>query len=396
MKIERDKEKPGTWKVDGTIAGKRIREDDFASRQAVEEFITELKERARRQRHGLTQNVLSVLLADLGKEYLKTIGSSRNDLRAKKIVQLFLSSFPPEKTVQELRAADLSVFINTLKRLSPDLKPDSINRYLACVKSMMREGPALFAPLEDWRPPKFPWQRVSKRGRERVISREEQRTLLNALRFPAPQKFKNRRQRASTIAARREAADALEIGINTAMRPGEVIGLRWTQIDFDAREVHLPETKTGEPGDIPLNRRVIEILKRRYEARATPWVFPNQAGDGPRDVISKIIRPVAKDLQLEYGRELANGFTTHSQRHTATTQMMRAGHDLATVKSVTRHSDTTMTLRYAHASHGSRRAAVEDLVDAESGEKRLESKPSSSKSGQEFRRQSKKANRFKG
>lgn len=184
------------------------------------------------------------------------------------------------------------------------------------------------------------------------------------------QKYQGRREKPATIAVRRDVADCFEIGFNTAMRPGEVRKMRWSQIDFAAAEISLKdtETKTGEPRVVPMNRRVLEILRRRagVENRSA-WVFPNKAGDGPRDEISKIIRPIAKKLGLDYGRELENGFTPHSQRHTATTEMLRQGVDLGTVKSITGHSATAMALRYAHASHASRRRAVETLSEAVEG-----------------------------
>ena len=106
-------------------------------------------------------------------------------------------------------------------------------------------------------------------------------------------------------------------------------------------------------------------MRRRYAAKSTAWVFPNQTGTGPRDEISKIIRPLAKRLGLEYGREIEHGFTPHSQRHTATTEMLRRGVDLATVKSITGHTDSAMALKYAHATHESRRRAVEELAGPE-------------------------------
>ena len=63
---------------------------------------------------------------------------------------------------------------------------------------------------------------------------------------------------------------------------------------------------------------------------------------------------------LEYGRELEKGSTLHSQRHTATTGMLRKDVDMRTVQT-TGHTDTTMAGRYAHASQASQRRPVESL-----------------------------------
>ncbi len=312
----------------------------------------------------------AVLIEQLVEAQIATLGDDRNDQRGEKILRLFLAGFPSGAAVQDVRSSDLREFVKRLRRDSPRLKADSINRYLAFVSAMFKEAPSFFRELEeqDWRPPRFPWQKVSRRGRERVVTLEEREQLLQGLRFPGRQKYQRRQEKPDTLVTRRDVADALEVGFNTAMRPGEVRGLTWGQVDFRSGEIQLVKTKTNEPRVIPMNRRVVEILSRRKTVRSCSWVFPNREGNGPRGEISRVVRPIAKRLGLEYGRDLADGFTPHSQRHTATTEMLRRGHDLGTVKSITGHSDTTMALRYAHASHASRRRAVEDLVDADPAE----------------------------
>ena len=66
----------------------------------------------------------------------------------------------------------------------------------------------------------------------------------------------------------------------TGCRRGEILGLRWDQVDLDLGIVKLlaGETKNGEGRAIPLTSEVIDILKlqrARCESnfRETPWVF---------------------------------------------------------------------------------------------------------------------------
>ena len=51
----------------------------------------------------------------------------------------------------------------------------------------------------------------------------------------------------------------------------------------------------------------------------------------------------------------------HDARHTATTRLRQAGLDLATIQSVTGHSDKTMVLYYSHATLASRERAAAAL-----------------------------------
>jgi integrase len=80
-----------------------------------------------------------------------------------------------------------------------------------------------------------------------------------------------------------------------------------------------------------------------------------------------MIRTVAKGLGLRYGREIEDGFTPHTARHTAATEMMRARVDPSAVQKVLGHSDQTMTLHYTHADREGMRAAVDSLLERKRG-----------------------------
>lgn len=357
------------WQVDVTIDGKRIREKDFPSKKAADEFVVELREQSRRRRYGLDKRVAAVLLSDLGESYLATLGKGRSQRQARQIIERFLKMFPAGTLAADVVSGDYHRFLARLRTSNKNLQPATANRYVTFVRAMFRDAPKFFREIdaEHWQPPKFKREKTRRRGSERVVSKDESDALLQALRFPPLMVWragKERRQRTGTIKARRDVADCFEIGLNTGMRPGEVRKLVWSQIDFTAAEIHLSDSKTGDPGDVPMNRRVAEILMRRKSASSSRFVFPNKKGTGPRPDIARVMRPVARELGLEYGRAFENGFTPHSQRHTAATNLLRRGHDMATVQSILRHSNTTMTLHYAHASHASRRRAVEDLGDS--------------------------------
>lgn len=44
------------------------------------------------------------------------------------------------------------------------------------------------------------------------------------------------------------------LALETAMRKGEILSLRWSDIDFDARHAHLDITKNGDERDVPLSK----------------------------------------------------------------------------------------------------------------------------------------------
>ena len=74
--------------------------------------------------------------------------------------------------------------------------------------------------------------------------------------------------------------DVFLFGVYTGMRRGEIMALRWEDVDLDKGLFRVEETKTGVPLELPVTRQLGEILaRRRQEGDAVPeelrgWVFP--------------------------------------------------------------------------------------------------------------------------
>ncbi len=301
-------------------------------------------------------------------------------------------TFFPDYLIEDVSTPDLRAYVIALKleyrkkaeernkklkeerKANPDKKPKpdypteiaatSINKQLATVSGMLKRIPEIFKDYADYRPPKFPWEKVSLRRRQRPLTEEEDTIMLAALRGPRRQG-----ERALAYQARLEVADLFEVNLNTGMRGGETVQLTWPQIDFVGGEIYLGQTKNGDDRFVPMNSRVHEILSRRYQSRTSKYVFPNWEGTQPRLNYAKTFRLAAERAGLPYGRRAINGFTMHSTRHTATTRMLRKGSDVRTVQEIVGHSDMTMTLVYSHATSESRKRAVESLVSGEGTQK---------------------------
>lgn len=77
------------------------------------------------------------------------------------------------------------------------------------------------------------------------------------------------------------ARDFMLIALFTGMRRNEIAGLRWENIDLEARAIHLPKTKNGDPLDLPLAGYLVDLLLDRKAAAArSPWVFPSASASG--------------------------------------------------------------------------------------------------------------------
>ncbi len=56
-------------------------------------------------------------------------------------------------------------------------------------------------------------------------------------------------------------APIIRFAIETGMRRGEIVAMRWEDIDFDAQTLHIPVTKTGVARDIPLSDAAVAIIR---------------------------------------------------------------------------------------------------------------------------------------
>jgi integrase len=108
---------------------------------------------------------------------------------------------------------------------------------------------------------------------------------------------------------KREAnsALALELCILTAARSGEILGMRWSEIDLDKKIWTVPANrmKAGREHRVPLSGRAVSILKQLAKFKAGDFVFPGQ-------VRSKPLSNMAMEMVLR--RMKVEGATVHGFR----------------------------------------------------------------------------------
>lgn len=107
----------------------------------------------------------------------------------------------------------------------------------------------------------------------------------------------------------------------TAQRRGEVVGMRWEEIDVRAAlwEIPADRTKNHRPHVVPLTPAVLAILNSLPRDFDTPYVFPARGhADRPYSGYSKGKR----ELDVLSGQ---SGWTLHDLRRTAATGMAKAG-----------------------------------------------------------------------
>jgi integrase len=160
----------------------------------------------------------------------------------------------------------------------------------------------------------------------------------------------------------------LVMALHTGMRRGEILNLRWTDIDFKNDNVHVREAKNGEGRYIPLSaelRRILQSLPSRFLGG---YVFPSRLPRRKRKESHVVGQQHSYvDLKNSFSSALTKAgisdFRFHDLRHTFASQMVMNGADLNTVRELLGHKSIKMTLRYAHLSQTHKKKAIE-LIDA--------------------------------
>ncbi|NBX75217.1 MAG: site-specific integrase [Proteobacteria bacterium] len=163
-------------------------------------------------------------------------------------------------------------------------------------------------------------------GRTRFLSESEREALLSAC-------------QASPC---RYLYPLVMLAICTGARFGEIINLRWEDIDFERHMMRLEKTKNGEKRAVPLAPPAFaEVLKLREKSRTgVPWLFPRGDGQAPYTTNKPWNQAV-----IEAGLQ---DFRFHDLRHTTASYLAMNGATLLEIAAVLGHKTLQMVKRYSH------------------------------------------------
>ncbi len=239
--------------------------------------------------------------------------------------------------------------------------PKTVQNTIRCLSSLLSHAVEdnVLAVNPAFKPGKF-LPKISKRRGINPLTREEIATLLDTAKTKAPRYYP-----IFLCAAR------------TGLRMGELLALRWEDLDFHTRCIHVsrnythwtPTTpKSGENRKVDMSLELMQVLKdleidrqlekvTRQWKELPPWVFCNELGGllNPNHLRHRIFYGLPKKAGLRQVR-------FHDLRHSFASLLLQQGESPVYVKEQMGHSSIQITVDcYGHLIPGGNRQAVDKL-----------------------------------
>jgi integrase len=328
----------GIWWICYFDANGRRHRERAGSKGFARKLYEKRKTEIREERFFPPQRRRTVLFEELLENYQRACtGAHRGEAwgpeRYRRLSQAFGSQ--PAAAITPIA---IEVFRDQLSR---DHAPATVNRHLQLLRAIFLRG------VRDGKVESTPTNGVKlyreNNRRDRYLADREEHLLLSAL----PQWLH----------------PVVTVALHTGMRKGELLKLKWADVDFLSGTITVRTPKSGEDEHLIMNdtvrRTLMELRKSRpnnvpLTSRALSdrggYVFTAPEG-GYIHSLNRYWYPALRRAGIE-------DFRFHDLRHTFASRAAMSGVDLYTLQALMRHRSPQMTQRYAHLSAAHQREAV--------------------------------------
>jgi integrase len=258
----------------------------------------------------------SLSLSNLLERYRDTVTPRKRGAAQERYKLRILLAHPiAQQSLERLSAAEVAAYRD--ERLSV-VTAGTVRRELAVLQHCLeiaRNEWGLGLPGNPLRQIELP---PPSRGRERRATPQELTALLSACRC-------NRSAWLQTL---------IQMAVETGMRRGELLAMKWSDVDLTARKVHVTRTKNGYPRTVPLSTHARQTLGNL-----------TQNGDRVFPVTANAVRLAWERLKRRAG---VSGLRFHDLRHEAISRFFERGLNVPEVALISGHRDVRMLLRYTH------------------------------------------------
>ena len=207
--------------------------------------------------------------------------------------------------------------------------PATVNRYLAAFSKALTIAMKEWGWIDD-----SPMRKISKpsesKGRDRLLTFEEKNRLLAACK----------------ASSNPHLHSIVSIALMTGMRLGEILGLKWEDIDFTNKTITLHQTKNGEKRIIPLTEAIKKVIVSCKQSETSKGLLFQPLHRNNKSQRVQIRPAFLKALQ----QADIKGFTFHLLRHAAASYFAMQGATQGELQALCGWKSPSMTRRYVHYS----------------------------------------------
>lgn len=353
-----------SWQIDYfDPTGKRVRQSFKKKKDATEELAKRVSLIAEKR------------YLDVKKDYTTTLGKLLDNYRENfggqasyngwKVFCLkrFKDYFGKDSLLANIRYVDLETYHNKLRKTltahGTIRKDSTVNREMACHHHMFTK--AVEWDMIEQNPFDKGKSLHLKENNERLryLSQDEIDRLL-----PECHKYLRR---------------VVECAINTGMRKGEILGLKWSDSRDGQIYLQASETKTKEARQVPINDDLAALFKeiRKEQQLRSEYVFTYRKNEekGPETTILTTVGKPVESMKTAFNAALKRAgiddFRFHDLRHTFASHFVMRGGTLKELQEILGHKTMQMTMRYAHLSQEHKKKAV-NLLNGLTGSKKAD------------------------
>ncbi|MFA5093477.1 MAG: site-specific integrase [Candidatus Omnitrophota bacterium] len=313
-----------------SLNGNRVQRAVSTDRKLAEAVLQKRKVEIAEGKHLDIKKTLKVKFEDFVDEYLEVHCKPNNKSWRKSDYPNLngLKKYFGSKCLHEITPEDIERY--RAERIK-EVTKSTVNRVLNCLSSLYNRGiewgKVISNPVSKVKLFKVPEKRI------RYLEKEEiNRLLANCCEHLKP---------------------IVIVALHTGMRKGEILGLRWHDIDIKRGIIHLLDTKNGEKREVPMNEVVQKTIINVLKNPESQYVFCKED--------NKSYGNVRKSFSTACKKADITNFRFHDLRHTFASQLVMNGVDLNTVRELLGHKSIEMTLRYSHLSPDHKKRAVDLL-----------------------------------
>lgn len=153
---------------------------------------------------------------------------------------------------------------------------------------------------------------------------------------------------------------AIRVLLLTAQRAGEVLDLRYSEVEDGVWRRSADRTRAKRPHRVPLSEAVLKEIARLPRTPNCDWVFPS-----PRKAEGPLGGSALSHTAQRLGRRLGFTWRPHDLRRTAASMMAQAGVNRFILARVLHHADASATAHYDQHSYLPEKRQALDLLAKE-------------------------------